>query len=111
MSRDKDAISVLKKKAMLLKKEFEGEIDRIIQDMEGRAGATFDMPRSSDVNSDDLQEYENRLEALKEELKRLKKIKKQQKKISKLEEEREDVIKKIEKKREVERRHKGHKKH
>jgi hypothetical protein len=35
MSRDQDSIELLKRKAMELKKEFEGEIDRIISEIEG----------------------------------------------------------------------------
>lgn len=112
MSRDQESIELLKKKALELKKGFEEEINRIISEMEGdKASPTDKMRKDKDIGDEDLQEYEKRLEGLKDELKRLKKIKKHQKKINKLEEEREDVIKNIEKRRELEKKIKNYKKH
>ena len=111
MSRDAEGIRQLKKKAMELKLEFEGEIDRIIKDIDGKVDAqNGEMYRLED-DDENLDEYEARLEGLKDELKKLKKIKKQQKKISKLEEEKVDVIKEIEEKRNIGKKSKGHKKH
>lgn len=112
MSRDRqETVELLKKRAIEVRKGFEEEIDRIIHDIEmGGDAHKGDAYRETRASDEDLQEYEKKLEGLKDELKRLKKIKKQQKKINKLEEEREDVINKIEEKREMEKRLKGHKK-
>lgn len=112
MSKNLETVENIKKRAMELKKEFDEEIKRILSDVEdGCESPKSELYRKDGMDNDDLQEYENRLESLKDELKKLKKIKKQQKKINKLEEEREDVIHKIEKKRKDEKRIKSHQKH
>jgi hypothetical protein len=115
MSKRADELIRLKEKAAGIKREFENEINRIINEMDDRE----DIPKSSmyrssnkdieDIKEENLEEYEKKLEVLKDELKRLKKIKKQQKKISKLEEERMEVIKEIERKRIKEKKMKHHK--
>lgn len=106
MSRNPNEVELLKRRANEVKREFEDEINCIMQGM-GDMDKTLEDKRSDTkiTDKDDLKEYEGRLENLKEELKTLKKIKKHQKKISKLEDERSDVIK------EIERKKNSHKKH
>jgi len=106
MSRNPNEMELLKRRANEVKREFEDEINCVMQGM-GHTDKALEDKRSDTkvTDKDDLKEYEGRLENLKEELKTLKKIKKHQKKISKLEDERSDVIK------EIERKKNSHKKH
>jgi predicted RNase H-like nuclease (RuvC/YqgF family) len=111
MSGREEQERLLMEKAASLKREFEEEIGRIFEGMQlDKEGHKTGMYRGEEeVDSGSLEEYERKLEGLKDELKRLKKIKRRQKKISKLEEERKDVLRDIEKKRIRENRVRRHK--
>jgi hypothetical protein len=98
---------VLKRKAAELKDEFNKEIGRVIED----AGDAEGVLSEEDIKGDNIEEYEKRLEQLKDEVKKLKKVKKRQEKISKLEAERVDVIKEIERNRHGGTGHRKHTKH
>lgn len=108
MTSKSESIKALRHRATEMKDEFGREIDKII----GGIDDSQALESGDDViQGDRVDEYEKRLNSLKEELKNLKKLKKRQEKISKLEEKKVNVIKEINKTVSGGKRKKKHNKH
>lgn len=108
MTSRSESVKVLKDRAASMKDEFGREIDKIIGNLDdpqvsGSGGGS--------IHGDRLDEYQKRLDGLKEELKKLKKLKKRQEEISKLEEKKVDVINEIQRTMSGGKRRKRHNKH
>lgn len=108
MTSRSESIKILKDRATQMKGEFSREIDKIIG---GIDDSQLIESEGGSIQGDSLEEYEKRLDSLKEELKKLKKVKKRQEEISKLEEKKVNVINEIEKTMSGGKRKKRHKKH
>lgn len=107
MASRSESIKILKDRAAQMKDEFSKEIDKIIGGIDSQSSES----EAGNIHGDSFDEYEKRLDGLKEELKKLKKVKKRQEEISKLEEKKVDVINKIQKTMSNGKRKKRHNKH
>lgn len=107
MTSRSESVKVLRDRAAQMKDEFGREIDKIIGGIDLQSSES----ESESIQGDRLDEYEKRLDSLKEELKKLKKLKKRQEEISKLEEKKVDVINKIQKTMSGGKRKKRHNRH